>query len=339
MRKPEHNETIETRTAPSSIRPITTHWFNQPWQIRPEVLLYSAPTPLFQNLMLWSPLQTLRLKAAIKASESRRADERLQGWIYQNLTQYAGLVGTSHAYGLVLSLIQSNYNQIAQTSSTGRAISSHSMSMMETFRKASSSVLPSFSLALSNASMTRVPSALPSSASVLDRVQHHFASVSGYTAAHNDAYRDIQIDRHFTPAWLTELVLIPKILSGALLPSTRFAPVNALYGAANAGYGMFTGHMALTFNPAQDYSHSDFAKRTALYAGVFAMVARAVPKFAVYAVKAGPWQFRLTSVATSLLFGGTYEFYCGVSAGTGYFKKPLKHITFIEEDDGKDKRS
>ncbi|SEU26580.1 hypothetical protein [Stigmatella erecta] len=335
MRNPSNDETVETRTSPPSTRPITTQWFNQSWSIRPELLLYGSQTPLFQNLFLWTPLQTLRLKAAITKSASRPADTQLHSWIYQNLTQYAGIAGTSPAYSLVLSLIQQNYNQIAQTSATGRAIASHSMSMMDTFRNAGSSVLPSFSLALAKASMTRIPSPLASGAPFLDQLKHHFASVCGYTLAHNDAYRTLQIDRHFTPAWLTELVLLPKLLGG-MLPSTQFAPVNAIYGAANATYGMFTGQMALFFNPAKKYEHDDFVKRMALYASIpYFPIQAMIPRLAVFSVRVGPWQARLISAATSLLMGGAYEFHCGVSAGTGYFKKQVQNITFIEKDDSK----
>lgn len=297
--------------------PILFNWLGQEWKVRPTLVAYDFLLRNMRQLALWTPMTSFLLE--------RQTAKGSKQW-HQLLAEYAREHGTSEAYSLVLPMIRTNYEQLAKSSWTGKMISEHSTSMMSTFRGANSPLLPGFSAALSQHSLSRAPVAPSSDANLLKHLGYHWKLVKAYTLAHNDAYKEMGVDRHFTPAWLTEFVILGKGVA-SMAPGKLYTPVNTFYGA-------LTGTLALTFNPTQDYDSSDFAKRTLLYTGIsYPMLRTAIPRLFMCTAQTGSTRLRIINVSASMLLGGAYEFYCGFKQGTGYMTKGVKSFTFVEKDE------
>jgi hypothetical protein len=324
--RPENSHGSNTPPKPSQApQPISLRFMGMDWKLRPSVMSFVHTNASGSVFSACSPYAVIQQKIAKQAELRKKAEEAQHKATLQILEQTARDHGTSTAYGLIMATLVRNYKQVAGKSWMGEKIANHSMSMMETFKKGGPT-LPGFSLALSEQAKKLIPAPLPKDATVLQRWSHHLQSVKGYTRAHDEAYKDTHIDRHFTPWWLTGAVLMGKGMVD-MVPAYAHAPVNALYG-------QFTGNMALTFNPAQTYDTSDFTKRSLLYAGLSGLAYhQAIPRLFFASAKSGDIRVRLYCFATSILTGTGYEFYCGYKAGTGYMKRAISHVTIVEKDD------
>jgi hypothetical protein len=293
-------------------------------QVRPHLVAYAAVHNAVNHQVLWTPVS-----AVIQTFKQQLfREQRKQMWraYYEQLTQYAREHGTSQAYDQVLSLVNQEYDKVEKISNVGKHIGQHSKSMMPTFKDAQVPALPAFSLSLAHNSVQRAPAPLPSGASVFERWMHNWKFIQAYTLAHNDAYKDLKIDRHFTPAWLTSFVIAGKAVT-SYVPRSLYTPVSELYGSV-------TGQLALTFNPAQDYDTSDFTKRTLLYTGMsYPFLAQAIPRLFIGSAIMGNVRLRIICFAASFFTGGAYEFTCGYKAGTSYMRKPVEYITSIEKEE------
>ncbi|WP_434390919.1 hypothetical protein [Melittangium boletus] len=297
--------------------------FGRDWSVRPHFMAHEHQDETGGVFSIYTPYKQMLLRIA-KEKHKQAQQEQYKAYL-QSLTEHAQEHGASETYKLVQSTLEANYQYVANQSWMGKKIAGHSLSMMDTFSKGGAS-LPGFSVALSESAKKRAPPPLPEGASFLQRWYHHFQFVKGYTVAHNDAYKDTGIDRHFTPWWLTGVVLMGKGVMD-LAPGFTYAPISKLYG-------QFTGNTALLFNPAKNYDTSDFLTRTMLYAGLSgAVYKQTIPRLFMATAKSGDLRVRIITVATSLITGSSYEFYCGFKAGTGYMQRVMDYFTVVEKEE------
>ena len=164
----------------------------------------------------------------------------------------------------VMAEIMSNYRLPANACNVAKYFSTLALSMIEQkFYESQSNLMPDFSLALSRRNKQGTVALMSGyDKGKENSVRNNWEMTKQFTEAHNAAYGDIGVKKHFTAPVITCLV-------GAIQGSAGFVVDHGFLKQETVGYCL--GTLAVIFNTPKDYTYADFALRSSLYGGVGAI--------------------------------------------------------------------